>query len=76
MIRYLADELGFNIVTVECFDIIGETATLTEGTIKAQLEKANSCAPSVLLLNHIEALASKSEVNVAGNASPIIRVPR
>ncbi len=56
---------------MECFDIVGDTHTITEGTIKAQLEKAKSCAPSIVLLNHVEALAKKSET---GKAPQMLKV--
>lgn len=74
MIRSLADEIGFNIVIVECYDLIGDTAVLTEGSIKAQLDKAKSCAPSILLLHQVEALSRKSESTDAGRIPPIVKV--
>jgi len=74
MIRSLADDVGFNVVLVECFDIIGDTAAVTEGSIKARLEKAKSCAPSILLLNHVEALSRKSESSATGRTPPIVKV--
>jgi len=74
MIRSIADDVGFNIVNVECYDIIGDTAALTEGTITAQLGKAKSCAPSILLLCHVEALSRKSESSATGRSPPIVKV--
>ncbi|ODN81514.1 hypothetical protein L202_01936 [Cryptococcus amylolentus CBS 6039] len=68
LIRHTADTLGFNIVDVECYDIVGDTPAVTAGTLQARLSKAQSCAPSILVLHHIEALASKSE-------SPLGRPP-
>ena len=73
-IRFLADEVGFNVVLVECYDIIGETAPTTEGMIRAQLEKAKLCAPSILLLSHIEALSRKSESSATSRIPPIVKV--
>ncbi|KAK4689356.1 peroxin-6, partial [Tremellales sp. Uapishka_1] len=66
MIRSIAEELGFNVVLVECYDIVGDSATVTEGSIQAQLEKAKSCAPAVVLMNHIEALSRSSESAASG----------
>ena len=45
---------------VNCFDILDEAPATTEGTLLAQAEKAQNCAPCVLLLRHVEALGRKS----------------
>ena len=59
---------------VECYDIVGESQATTEGTLLAQLEKARIAAPSILLLNHVEALAKKSESAATGKAPSIVNV--
>ncbi|WWD19508.1 hypothetical protein CI109_103969 [Kwoniella shandongensis] len=74
LIRSIADELGFNIVNVECYDIIGDTPAVTSGTLLARLDKARTCAPSLLVLHHIEALAKKTESTVLGRSPPIVKV--
>ncbi|EIW71793.1 hypothetical protein TREMEDRAFT_43062 [Tremella mesenterica DSM 1558] len=51
---------------VECYDLVGDTFTFTEGTLAALLEKTKACAPSILLLHHLEALAQKSEAANTG----------
>ncbi|WVR00352.1 hypothetical protein IAU59_007495 [Kwoniella sp. CBS 9459] len=74
LIRSIADELGYNIVNVECYDIVGDTSAVTSGTLLARLEKAKTCAPSLLVLHHIEALAKKTESTVMGRSPPIVKV--
>ena len=74
IIKYLANEIGLNVVVIECYDIIGDTASITEGTIRAQLDKAMSCAPSILLLKHLEALARKTESSSLGRPPAIVKV--
>ncbi|OCF40790.1 hypothetical protein I317_05402 [Kwoniella heveanensis CBS 569] len=74
LIRSIADELGYNIVDVECYDIVGDTSAVTAGTLLARLEKAKGCAPSLLVLHHIEALAKKTESTVMGRPPPIVKV--
>lgn len=46
--------------------MVGDTDAVTEGTLQAIAEKAVSCAPSVLLLKHVEVLARKSESLASG----------
>ncbi|WVW86025.1 hypothetical protein I302_108063 [Kwoniella bestiolae CBS 10118] len=74
LIRSVADELGYNIINVECYDIIGDSPSVTSGTLLAKLEKAKLCSPSLLVLNHVEALAKKSESNTLGRPPPIVKV--
>lgn len=59
---------------MDCFDAIGESQAVTEGILLAQLEKATSASPSILLLDHIEALAKRSESSATGRAPPIVKV--
>nr|ODN94085.1 hypothetical protein L203_00260 [Cryptococcus depauperatus CBS 7841] len=61
LVQNVADEIGFSVVNVECWDIVGDTEAMTSGTLLARLAKAISCSPSILILHHIEALANKSD---------------
>lgn len=45
-----------------------------EGTILARLEKCRTCAPSILLLTHIETLAKRSETSASGRPPPIAKI--
>lgn len=81
LVRSAARELGFHLVEVsrilitiltfkaDCFSIIGDTDAVTEGTLQAIADKAVSCAPCVVLLKHIEALARKSESMASGQGA-------
>jgi peroxin-6 len=59
---------------VDCYDIVGETLTVTEGSLQAHMEKAKSAGPSILLLNHIEALAKRSDSSATGKSPPIVKI--
>ena len=59
---------------MDCYDAVGESQAVTEGILMAQLEKATSASPSILLLDHIEALAKKSESSATGRAPAIVKV--
>lgn len=53
---------------------MGENQTVTEGILLAQLEKATSASPSIILLDHIEALAKRSESSATGRAPAIVKI--
>ena len=74
LVRYVADDLGFNVITLEGYDLAGESMTKLSGTVLASMDKATACAPSILLIRHIEALAKKTESTVLGSSPPIVRV--
>jgi peroxin-6 len=61
-------------VQVDCYDIVGETTTVTEGSLQAYLDKAKSAGPSILLLDHIEALAKRSDSSATGKTPPIVKI--
>ena len=48
----------FNLSQLNCFEITGETEIKTEATLKFRFEQAIGCAPCILVLRHIEALAN------------------
>ncbi|WWC91585.1 uncharacterized protein L201_006531 [Kwoniella dendrophila CBS 6074] len=74
LISSVSQELGYNIINVECYDIIGDTPAVTSGSLLARLEKAKLCSPSLLVLNHVEALAKKTESSVLGRPPAIVKV--
>ena len=59
---------------IDCYNIVGETLTVTEGSLQAHMEKAKSAGPSILLLDHIEALAKRSDSSATGKSPPIIKI--
>jgi peroxin-6 len=59
---------------VECYELVGHSHAIAEGTLLAHLEKARLAAPAILLLNHVELLAKKSESTATGRAPPIVNV--
>lgn len=54
--------------------MIGDTPQVLQGILSARIDKAKSCAPSILLLHHVEALAKKSESTALGRPPAIVRV--
>ena len=85
LVQSVARDLGFHLVQAcdllepsdrqaECFAVVGDTDAVTEGTLQAIAEKAVACAPSVLFLKHIEALARKSESLASGQGDTLRRM--
>ncbi|KAK9448935.1 P-loop containing nucleoside triphosphate hydrolase protein [Limtongia smithiae] len=59
MVRSIAAELGVHVFAIESTDIAGDTDVKTLGTLIARLERARDCAPCVVLLRHLDAIAKK-----------------
>lgn len=53
---------------INCFDIVGENDAQTEGTLRARFEKAAACAPCILTLRHIDALAGTTQALETGRS--------
>lgn len=56
----------FSPLKLDCYELLGDTDTKTEGNLAARFDRAASCTPCILLLRHIEALARKSQVLETG----------
>ncbi|TFK55323.1 AAA-domain-containing protein [Heliocybe sulcata] len=61
--REAARCLGVHLLDINCFDILGESDIKTEGALRAQFDKAASCAPCIMVLKDIDAfsLSAQSE---------------
>ncbi|PWN35576.1 AAA-domain-containing protein [Meira miltonrushii] len=64
--RWVAQKTGVHIVELNCYDLIADTDARTEGILRARFEQAAGCAPAILLLRHVEALARKSQALETG----------
>lgn len=69
--RLVAEQTGFHIVELDCYDLLGETDIKTEGNLLARVERAAACTPCILVLRHIEALARKSQAAETGQEPTI-----
>ncbi len=67
--RSVAEAHGQHIIEIDCFTVLGDSAVKTIANLKVAVEKANSCAPAVLLLRHVEALGKKEENQRVGKDS-------
>lgn len=67
LIRSVARRAGVGLLELDCFDLLGESDAKTEGRLRAlAVDKALACAPVVLVLRNVEALARKSQAMETG----------
>lgn len=59
--HWVAQQTGIHLIELNCFDLIGDSDARTEGILRARCEQAASCAPAIVLLRHVDALARKSQ---------------
>ncbi|GAA5990325.1 hypothetical protein JCM10908_007319 [Rhodotorula pacifica] len=77
LLRSVARQAGIGILELDCYDLIGDTDAKTEGRLRAlAVDKALACAPVVLVLRNIEALARKSQAMETGQEPPMTTVLR
>jgi peroxin-6 len=65
-VRWVAQQAGVHLIELNCFDLIADTDARTEGMLRARFEQAASCAPAILLLQNVDALARKSQALETG----------
>ncbi|POY70700.1 hypothetical protein BMF94_6283 [Rhodotorula taiwanensis] len=67
LVRSVARQAGIAVLELDCYDLIGDTDAKTEGRLRAlAVDKALACAPVILILRNIEALARKSQAMETG----------
>ncbi|PWN50872.1 AAA-domain-containing protein [Violaceomyces palustris] len=72
--RWVAQAAGVQIIEIDCFDLISDTDTRTEGILRARFDKTADCAPTILMLKNIEALARKSQALETGQEPPMATI--
>ncbi|BGP27447.1 peroxisomal biogenesis factor 6 [Rhodotorula toruloides] len=77
LIRSVTRRAGVGLLELDCFDLLGENDAKTEGRLRAlAVDKALACAPVVLVLRNVEALARKSQAMETGQEPPMTTVLR
>ncbi|GJN93762.1 hypothetical protein Rhopal_006819-T1 [Rhodotorula paludigena] len=78
LVRSAARRAGLAVLELDAFaDLVGESDAKTEGRLRAlAVDKALKCAPVVLLLRNVEALARKSQAMETGQEPPMTTVLR
>lgn len=73
-VRWVAQDVGFHVMEIDCYDIADDTEVKTEGTLRARFEQAEAVTPSVLLLRNIEALAKSNQKLETGKEPSVVSV--
>ncbi|KAG1756209.1 P-loop containing nucleoside triphosphate hydrolase protein [Suillus paluster] len=60
MASSIARRLGIHIAEINCFAIISENQVNTEGSLRARVEMASSCAPCAIVIRHLDALSQST----------------
>lgn len=76
VVQWAAKQTGVHLIDVNCFDVLGDSDTHTEGVLRARFEAAASCGPAILLLRNIDALARKSQQMETGQEPAMSNVLR
>ncbi|GAA6007485.1 hypothetical protein JCM11491_004179 [Sporobolomyces phaffii] len=77
MVHGVARHLGVHVLEIDAYDLLGDTDAKTEGRLQAlAVDKALACAPCVLILRNMEALARKSQALETGQDPAMVTVLR
>lgn len=71
---WAAQSMGVHVVIIDCYALVADSTTRTEGILRARLERSKQTAPAVILLHGIEALGSKAQATQDGHEPTMTRV--
>ncbi|KAH7103789.1 AAA-domain-containing protein [Auriculariales sp. MPI-PUGE-AT-0066] len=76
LIRRVARQIGLSIYEINCYDMVGESESATEGVLRARFQRATECAPCILLLRQVHALARTSQTMETGRDPLVVAALR
>ncbi|KAK0228292.1 AAA-domain-containing protein [Armillaria fumosa] len=68
--------LGMHVLDINCYDVVGDNDTQTEGLLRARFEKATDCSPCLLILRQLDGLVNNPQGPDSKTGSPMINVLR
>ncbi|KAG1843615.1 AAA-domain-containing protein [Suillus subalutaceus] len=71
MASFIARRLGIHIAEINCFAIISENEANTEGSLRARIEMASSCAPCAIVIRHLDALSQSTPASEPGKGTTL-----
>ncbi|KAF6764934.1 P-loop containing nucleoside triphosphate hydrolase protein [Ephemerocybe angulata] len=71
-VAWVAHRLGIHLLEVNCYDLIGETDTKTEATLRVRFDQAVSCSPCIIVLRKLEALSQSTQGNDGTGKEPAL----
>ncbi|KAH8829712.1 AAA-domain-containing protein [Flagelloscypha sp. PMI_526] len=66
--------LGIQLVEINLFNIINDTAIRTEGSLRARFDQAKDCCPCIIVLRHLDALTQTTQGLEPGKELPLASV--
>ncbi|KAG1754185.1 AAA-domain-containing protein [Suillus lakei] len=69
MASSIARRLETHIAEINCFAIISENEANTEGSLRARIEMASSCAPCAIVIRHLDALSQSTPASEPGKGT-------
>ncbi|KAH9977248.1 P-loop containing nucleoside triphosphate hydrolase protein [Lactifluus volemus] len=70
----VARRLGMHMFEVNCYDLLGDNDTKTEGFLRARFEQVTSCSPCVLVMRHLEAFTQTTQPTEPGKDPAVVNV--
>ncbi|KAG2352635.1 hypothetical protein BDR07DRAFT_1436787 [Suillus spraguei] len=71
MASSIAQRLGIHIAEINCFAIVSENEANTEGSLRARIEMASSCAPCAIVIRHLDALSQSTPASEPGKGTTL-----
>ncbi|KAG1826708.1 P-loop containing nucleoside triphosphate hydrolase protein [Suillus subaureus] len=71
MASSIARRLGIHIAEINCFALISENEANTEGSLRARIEMASSCAPCAIVIRHLDALSQSTPASEPGKGTTL-----
>lgn len=68
-LSWVAESLGVGVMEVNCYDLLGDTDTKTEATLRVRFDQATNCSPCILVLRNLEALAGTTQNDGSGKGA-------
>lgn len=66
MASSIARRFGIHVVEINCFAVLSENEANTEGSLRARIEMASSCAPCAIVIRHLDALSQSTPASELG----------
>lgn len=70
-VNWVAESLGVGVMEVNCYDLLGDTDTKTEATLRVRFDQAMNCSPCILVLRNLEALAGTTQNDGSGKGTQL-----
>ncbi|KAF8876037.1 AAA-domain-containing protein [Gymnopilus junonius] len=67
---WIAESLGLHLFELDCYNILSDSDTKTEATLRVRIEQAKECTPCLLVLRNLEAFSQTTQAAEFRKAEP------